>query len=302
VTGSSVATPPAGPVAGPAGTVRPGRDLCGLVLLACGTSALGAALRLTSWAGAPWPPISADVQGGLYAVAGAVAGVWLMRRVSARPAGSAAGYGAAALTAAVSGARVLATVLDHKALEAISLAAFTALLCWLVVELGRPYLPEGKRALSGHARETVLTTALFLALCVAAWITVQARTPVRTVVGQTAPWALPPLPPKPLADLDDRLHYDAYCLFTSVIEELVLVGAVVVLGRAAGWGLPAIAAVSLGARLAIHLHYGAAAITMIILGAVALGLFLRYRRIEPLVAAHMTFDLMAPLMVARGWL
>lgn len=79
-----------------------------------------------------------------------------------------------------------------------------------------------------------------------------------------------------------------------------MVAAVVLLGRAARWPLWAVAAVSLALRVVTHLHLGALSLTMVVLGAAGVALFLRYRSVVPMIWGHFAFNAAGLLLTTWG--
>jgi hypothetical protein len=86
-------------------------------------------------------------------------------------------------------------------------------------------------------------------------------------------------------------------LQAGVVEELVLVAALVVLLEQAGQPRRRIVMLGLAARLSFHLYYGdphtllLSSTWVLLWAAAALGLYLRCRRVTPLIVAHTLFDL-----------
>ncbi|MEV4506073.1 CPBP family glutamic-type intramembrane protease [Streptomyces klenkii] len=87
----------------------------------------------------------------------------------------------------------------------------------------------------------------------------------------------------------------ASILYTCVLEELVLVAAVAVLGRAAGLPFLLIVVISVAARVGIHSYLGLPALAVIVLGVTAMLLYRRHQTLLPLLAAHALFDTVAVL-------
>ncbi|MET7799088.1 CPBP family glutamic-type intramembrane protease [Streptomyces decoyicus] len=83
----------------------------------------------------------------------------------------------------------------------------------------------------------------------------------------------------------------ANILFTSVMEEIVMVAAVCVLGRAAGTRTVTIYAVSISVRVLAHGYFGLAALALTLLGAASVWLYRRFGRPAHLAAAHAVVDL-----------
>ncbi|MGP8298106.1 hypothetical protein ACTPOK_09180 [Streptomyces inhibens] len=82
--------------------------------------------------------------------------------------------------------------------------------------------------------------------------------------------------------------------YTAVLEEIVMVAAVCLLGRAAGARPAAIYTVSLAVRIVAHAYFGLAALALAVLGTASVWLYRRYQRPVHLAAAHFALG-MAPL-------
>lgn len=77
----------------------------------------------------------------------------------------------------------------------------------------------------------------------------------------------------------------------AAVEEVVMVGFLVVRFRQLGWGWPAIIAFSAVVRGSYHLYQGYGGfVGNLIMGVIFLLVFLRWRRVTPLVVAHTLLD------------
>ncbi|MCI0384555.1 type II CAAX prenyl endopeptidase Rce1 family protein [Streptomyces sp. CNQ085] len=297
-------TPPNSTVPGTSRPVRTAdarraeRDLWGLLLVACAVPLTGSVLdfaRLSGapvegWSGAvlPWLRLLCSLAAGCL-----LAGLLARRRVSRR-------RGAAlAVTAVAGAARIAEFVRTGEVQGVVGSVATTVLLAWLCGELaarhgagwrGLGVGPSGARP----AAERLTAAMVFGAVFVLAYTTVTWMAGLQTGLPRAAPW-LPVLDRAQSAALGWSGPADmvANILFTGVAEEMVLVGAVVVLGRAAGRPLWVICAISLALRVTAHLYLGVPGIALLLLGSCALLLYLRCRRLTPLVAGHIAYDLAA---------
>ncbi len=279
---------------------RPGRALAGLLLVTCAPAALKGGWIWAHAAGV-LPPVPMLVGHGTFGLAIAGAGLWLALLVGERHTGRwerVAGV-LLLLGAAVVG-RVLYAAHGPGLQLAVEAVASAALLCWLTVELCRHHgVTTPEQDTPPSAGVTMLIGAgIFLA----ALVTVLARSPLMALLENVAPGLLVTPDDPGLVTRADRIGDMGLYVFTSVAEELVMVAAVVLLGRAAGWRLETIIALSLTLRVVTHLQMGALAITMVILGSVGLALFLRYRRVLPMIYAHFLFDGMVLSLSAWGLL
>ncbi|MDG9706209.1 CPBP family intramembrane glutamic endopeptidase [Streptomyces sp. DH37] len=295
---------------GTARTARPGRpadarraerDLWRLLLVACAVPLTGSAIDFARLAGAPVEGWSGAVLPWLRLLCSLAAGCWLAGLLAARPAPRSVlrPRTALALTAVACAARVVALVRDGEAQGVVGSVATTVLLAWLCGELagrhgggwrGLGIAPSGARTAAGRLTAVMVFGAVF----VLAYTTVTWMAGLQLGLPTAAPW-LPVLDRAQSAALGWNGPADmvANVLFTGVAEEMVLVGAVVVLGRAAGRPLWAACAISLLLRVAAHLYLGVPGVALLLLGSCALFLYLRYRRLTPLVAGHIVYDLTA---------
>ena len=77
----------------------------------------------------------------------------------------------------------------------------------------------------------------------------------------------------------------------AALEEVVMVGYLVVRLRQLGWGLPAVIAFSAVVRGSYHLYQGYGGfVGNLIMGVIFMLVFLRWRRVTPLVVAHTLLD------------
>ena len=85
-----------------------------------------------------------------------------------------------------------------------------------------------------------------------------------------------------------------YALMNGVLEEVVIVGYFFTRLRQAGWGVAAVLIASAVVRGAYHLYQGfGGGIGNLVMGLVFGLAYLRWRRVGPLVAAHVLLDLVA---------
>ncbi|WP_101257906.1 type II CAAX prenyl endopeptidase Rce1 family protein [Streptomyces barkulensis] len=281
-----------------AGARRAERDLWGLLLVTCAVPLTGSLLDFARLCGAPVDGWSGAVLPWLRLLCSLAAGRWLAGLLAQRRAPRL--RGAALAVAAVAGAaRVADLVRAGEFQGVVGSVATTALLAWLCGELaarhgtgwrGLGIGPSGARP----AAERLTAVMVFGAVFVLAYTTVTWMAALRTGLPAAAPW-LPVLDRAQSAALGWSGPADmvANILFTGVAEEMVLVGAVVVLGRAAGRPLWAACALSLLLRVAAHLYLGVPGVALLLLGSCALLLHLRRRRLTPLVAGHIAYDLTA---------
>ncbi len=80
----------------------------------------------------------------------------------------------------------------------------------------------------------------------------------------------------------------------AVLEEIIVVGYLVTRLRELGWGVPAVVAASALLRGSYHLYQGFGAfVGNAVMGVVFALVYLRYRRIGPLIVAHTLLDVVA---------
>ncbi|MEE1941185.1 CPBP family glutamic-type intramembrane protease [Streptomyces sp. TRM 70361] len=319
-----IAGPPDRPP--PDGRRRAARDLRWLLLVTCAVPVAGSAADFALLAGAPADGWSGAVLPWLRLLCSLATGCWLARlvadRTGARPArrpgqapergrgrgrGQGQGQGQGqlrtvlALTALACAARFADLIRAGEAQSAVGGVATTVLLAWLCGELavshgagwrGLGVAPSGARTPQGRLTAVLVFGAVF----VLAYTTVVWMAHLRMSLPAAAPW-LPVLHEAQSSALGWRGPADmvANVLFTGIAEEMVLVGAVVVLGRAAGRPLWALCALSLLLRVAGHLYLGVPGVALVLLGACSLFLYLHRGRLVPLVAGHIAYDLAATL-------
>lgn len=92
---------------------------------------------------------------------------------------------------------------------------------------------------------------------------------------------------------NDVLDHVGDSLHAGITEETILLGYLVVRLRGLGLAVWKIALVTLGIRTSYHLYYGTEALTSLMFGAVQTIFFLRYRRLLPVVGAHVAWDIYA---------
>ncbi|GAA2435983.1 CPBP family glutamic-type intramembrane protease [Streptomyces macrosporus] len=284
---------------------RAARDLRHLLLVTCAVPVVGSAVDFAALAGAPVHGWSDALLPWLRLACSAATGAWLVRLSAARAARRPAPrpalrlWAALALAALAVGARAVDLVRAGEAQGATGSLATTALLAWLCGELavrhgagwrGLGVRPPGARTPAGRLTAVMVFGAVF----VIAYTTVTWMAHLQLTLPEVAP-RLPVLDGAQSAALGWRGPADmvANVLFTGVAEEMVLVGAVVVLGHAAGRPLWAVCALSLALRVAAHLYLGVPGAALVLLGACALVLYLRYGRLTPLAAGHVVYDLAA---------
>ncbi|WP_157839909.1 CPBP family glutamic-type intramembrane protease [Streptomyces megasporus] len=283
---------------------RAARDLRRLLLVTFAVPVVGSAIDFAALSGAPVRGWSDAVLPWLRLACSAATGWWLARLTSprsARPAARPALRTWAVLLCAVVavGARVADLVRVGETQSAVGSLATTVLLAWLCGELavrhgagprGLGIDPPGARTLAGRLTAVMVFGAVF----VVAYTTVAWMAHLQLTLPEVAP-ALPVLDRAQGAALGWSGPVDmvANVLFTGVAEEMVLVGAVLVLGRAAGRPLWALCALGLLLRVAAHLYLGAPGVALVLLGSCALLLYLRHGRLTPLVVGHVVYDLAA---------
>lgn len=291
----------------PPGARQAARDLRHLLLVTCAVPVVGSVADFALLAGAPVHGWSGAVLPWIRLACSLAAGCWLTALLAARPARpahparrpSSRPRLALALTAVAGAARVVDLVRAGEAQGAVGSLATTALLAWLCGELavrhgvgwrGLGIDPPGARTLAGRLTAVMVFGAVF----VLAYTTVTWMVRLQAGLPSVAPW-LPVLDGAQSAALGWRGPVDmvANVLFTGVAEEMVLVGAVVVLGHAAGRPLWAVCAISLLLRVVGHLYLGVPGVALVLLGACALFLYLRSGRLTPLIAGHVVYDLAA---------
>ncbi|MTE18033.1 CPBP family intramembrane metalloprotease [Streptomyces sp. TRM43335] len=280
------------------------RDLWFLLLVTCAVPLTGSLLDFARLCGAPVHAWSAAVLPWLRLLCSLAAGWWLVTLVRARPSrwGAVRRGAAPALAAVAVTGRVAALVWPGGTWGVVGSLATTASLAWLCGESavrhgvgwrGLGVAPHGARTAAGR----LMAVAVFGAVVVLASTTVTWMARLRLGLPETAPW-LPVLDRAQSAALGWNGPADmvANVLFTGVAEEMVLVGAVVVLGRAARRPLWVLCALSLLLRVAAHLYLGVPGVALVLLGACALLVYLRSGRLTPLVAGHVAYDLAASLV------
>lgn len=90
----------------------------------------------------------------------------------------------------------------------------------------------------------------------------------------------------------------ANILFTSVMEEIVMVAAVCVLARAAGTRTVTVYTISICIRVLAHGYFGLAAIALTVVGAASVWLYRRFGRPAHLAGAHAMVDLVPLVSLA----
>ncbi|WP_160330253.1 type II CAAX prenyl endopeptidase Rce1 family protein [Streptomyces roseifaciens] len=189
----------------------------------------------------------------------------------------------------------LTPLLPSEAGGAVFNLSFVALAGWLTLAVLHQQGIPPRQVLSSRRPRASLDQRFWAwstsmtGLIGAAWLSVRA--------GNVLIDHLPGLLPSMTTTQDDVLGHTKGLLYpltnfvyTSVLEELVIVGAVTVLARTAGRSLWAVYAFSVGMRVAVHLYMGVPAIAMAVLGAACLFLYLRYQRLLSLLLAHLYFD------------
>ncbi|HEX5566276.1 MAG TPA: CPBP family intramembrane glutamic endopeptidase [Streptomyces sp.] len=298
--------PGALPRTGEGAATGAGRDLWCLLLVACAVPLAGSAADFARLAGAPVHGWSGAVLPWLRLLCSLATGCWLAWLLTARrpreprPSPPAARQRTVlALTAVAGTARATDLVWVGEAQEVVGSLATTVLLAWLCGELavrhgagwrGLGIGPSGARTPAGRLTAVMVSGAVF----VAAYTTVTWMARLQVTLPVTAP-GLPVLREAQSTALGWTGPADmvANVLFTGVAEEMVLVGAVIVLGRAAGRPVWALCAVSVLVRVVAHLYLGVPGVALVLLGSCALFLYLRCGRLTPLVAGHVVYDLAA---------
>ncbi|PJE96850.1 hypothetical protein CUT44_15570 [Streptomyces carminius] len=304
----------------PGGRRRAARDLRWLLLVTCAVPVAGSAADFALLAGAPADGWSGAVLPWLRLLCSLATGCWLARlvadrtgahptrppvRAPKRAPGRGRGRGGLravlALTVLAGAARSVDLVRAGEAQSAVGGVATTVLLAWLCGELavshgvgwrGLGVAPPGARTPQGRLTAVLVFGAVF----VLAYTTVVWMAHLQVSLPAAAPW-LPVLHEAQSSALGWRGPADmvANVLFTGVAEEMVLVGAVIALGRAAGRPLWVLCALSLLLRVAGHLYLGVPGAALVLLGACSLFLYLHRGRLVPLVAGHIAYDLAATL-------
>ncbi|MFD0403814.1 type II CAAX prenyl endopeptidase Rce1 family protein [Kitasatospora sp. NPDC127116] len=104
--------------------------------------------------------------------------------------------------------------------------------------------------------------------------------------------------PAPTAGFDAHDHVPAIALAAMslalpLIEELVLTGALVTIGRQLRVPVPVLLAAAAAGRIALHAYLGAPGLASAVFAVAAVALYWDQRRLLPLVAAHVAWDLHA---------
>ncbi|MFD7505414.1 type II CAAX prenyl endopeptidase Rce1 family protein [Streptomyces sp. NPDC059850] len=268
-----------------------------LLLLACARPLW---ISLTDFAAlcglsVPGRDILVECVGTLSALA---AGGWLMFLVRAHH--SALRIRIAALSAlALAGPAALLLTTELSGI--IQTLAATVMMTWLALEVvihhgvtvqGFGLGPSSARREAG----ITLPTTIYLVHYIAAW----AATFIMTYLTRALPTALPAMQGDQAVALgwDTKALAISNIIYTSAMEEVLIVGAVCVLSQAARRPVWQMYAISLGFRVITHLYLGLPALALSILGAVGLFLYHRWGRLQPLVLAHLLFDLRSVFPIA----
>lgn len=168
---------------------------------------------------------------------------------------------------------------------------FTVLVAWLAVEIARSHGLHRQLLTRDSGSRQNPTTAWAVTMAGLCWSMMLTSACFPLLAGSTR--ALEAAQEQGLEwphDGGGLILPFASIAYTCVLEELVLVAAVCVLGRAGGCPWWLIAVVSVGCRVAVHAYLGLPALAVVILGASSLALYHRYGRLLPLMAAHAAFD------------
>ncbi|MFI0818253.1 type II CAAX prenyl endopeptidase Rce1 family protein [Streptomyces sp. NPDC021098] len=222
-----------------------------------------------------------------------VAGRWLVTLVRAR---YAAPRIAIAASSALTFATVAALLMDTELSKIIETLATTAVMTWLglevVVHHGVTMRDFGfGRSAARREAGALLPGLIFCAHRAATWVT--------TVGMAWLAYGLPASLPVMREDQGAALGWEgakafavSNVIYTSAIEEILMVGALCVLSQAARRPVWQIYAIGIAFRVMTHLYLGLPAIALAILGAASIFLYRRWGRIQPLVLNHLTFDLL----------
>ncbi|WP_338058238.1 type II CAAX prenyl endopeptidase Rce1 family protein [Streptomyces roseifaciens] len=213
------------------------------------------------------------------------AGIWLIRTLRT------ASRWQAYLALPVITAACLAPLLPSLAGRAVFNLAFSALAAWLTLNLLHRHGTPPRRVLHSGQREPRPAGLVKWIVAGGGMYVASALTVYYS--GWLAYW-WPDLVPARSQDevlgWSGTLHPVSNVVYTCVLEELVIVATVVILTRAARLPLWTAYAISIGLRVATHLFIGAPALAAILLGAAGVGLYLRTRRLLPLMLGHFLYD------------
>ncbi|BDT39559.1 CPBP family intramembrane glutamic endopeptidase [Streptomyces yaizuensis] len=274
------------------------RDALGLIAVAAGPTLYRSTLVFSTTLGATPPPVMTGfLSHAITLLAGVAGGWWLSQRVEARLARDTrrqARLHTLVLTL------VLAHTVDsvvpaHGGVSTRLPAAI--LMAWLTWEIIRA------RGISADAFETPLGHSprwapawLAAALALAAFVATGRLATGLDGYGPTTPGSQLVL--LGLGDTPHPLLLTARIVWTSVVEELVVTAAVITLLRQARrpvweWTLLVVAVRVLG-----HGYLGTPALAQIVIGLVAVLLYVRCRGLVPLIAIHILYDLEPSVPVA----
>lgn len=264
------------------------RDMALLLILTCAPSVW---ISVTTFASTHYGLPSGWTQPDwlrLLCVTGASA--WLIALLTKRPVGEAGRLPMAAC--ALTGAWGLIAYIPGP-LQDLSPVVTAALAGWLCIEVANRH---GLRLFSprtaDHGAGAALST---FGVFVTGWLSIRLTTqllihlPGSTVMSGTQSNAL--------GWSSSLLFPVANIIFTSVIEEAVMVAAVCVLGRAARARPMTIYAISIGVRILAHAYFGLAAVAVAVVGTASVWLYQRYRRPAHLALGHCVVDVL-PLALA----
>ncbi|MFI1204856.1 hypothetical protein ACH4VR_36425 [Streptomyces sp. NPDC020883] len=267
--------------------------LGGLVALAGLQPLASGLLRLSGLYGAHWPPrvFHALEVGQLLAatalffwLASCVIGRTTLDRVSPRrrllERGAAVAVGALAIY----------TAMPAAALPRAGVAIFGIAVAWLALEVCRTHgLPlERPSAPTGHAETWSIAQYAFLACAVGGATTAL----LRAALGWSG---VPVMEGQQLAatGITNPLDLVLTVVWAAGIEDVVMVAAVTTLLTAARCPTWQIYTTVCVLEVGVHAYFGIPAIGMVIYAAGRVWLYRRYNRLLPMVAAHVTADLLA---------
>ncbi|TXL83949.1 hypothetical protein [Streptomyces sp. IB2014 016-6] len=283
-------------------------EACGLLLIASWQSAAGAIYAFTRITGATWNPhtVSATITGGQL-VSSVVLFFWLNLLVIGRtpPSMATARRMTLRLLAVAVGASAVATAVpDHGFSRSpfLGLFVFSAGLVWLTVEiclrhgitptrLGawplRPVTAERREEWKNIADSTAVALAAggggaFILVSV-----LQGAGLTRLVMPGTQQQAL---------GMGGIGEIASALIFTVVLEDLIMVAAVVALLTAArrrAWEIYTIICI---AEVAVHLYFGLPALAFLPYAWLRIRLYRRHVQVIPMLAVHLAFDTFGILM------
>ncbi|MEH6373900.1 CPBP family glutamic-type intramembrane protease [Streptomyces sp. KLMMK] len=215
------------------------------------------------------------------------AGIWLIRALRATS------QWQTYLALPVITAGCIAPLLPSAAGRAVFSLAFAALATWLTLSLLHRHGIPPRQVLHDGERESLQTSAVKWLLAGAGMYLACDRTVAYfDILAYRLPSLVPAQSQTEVLGWTGTLLPVTNVVYTCVLEELVIVAAVVLLTRRAGLPLWTAYTISISLRVATHLYLGAPGLAAILLGAAGVALYIHTQRLLPLMLAHLIYDLL----------